>query len=210
MTPFESPLIDDYLNRLRAALAGLPEARRAEIIDAVAQHIADARIELAVESEAAVRTVLDHLGEPDDIAADAFEVEQVSMANGIRRRDLLVSRKALIVGVAAVVLVVGGVVSGFALSGGPTPPRYVPPTTTVVSVTVPNVVGLSTARAYAALQATALRVKVRSVPATIGVPPGSVVRQSPPAGTMVAAGTTVTVTSAAATSSLTTTTTIAP
>jgi uncharacterized membrane protein len=68
MTSAENPLVQDYMNRLRAALSGLPEARRDEITEAFAQHIAEAWIELADEGEAAIRTMLDHLGEPEEIA----------------------------------------------------------------------------------------------------------------------------------------------
>ena len=41
MRPAESPLVDDYLRRLRAALAGLPADRRREIIEGLSQHIAE-------------------------------------------------------------------------------------------------------------------------------------------------------------------------
>jgi hypothetical protein len=63
--------VETYLKRLDADLADLPRARRREILDEIAQHIAEARAELPAESEADTRTVLERLGDPADIAADA-------------------------------------------------------------------------------------------------------------------------------------------
>ena len=71
----ESPLVDDYLRRLRAALAGLPADRRREIIEGVGQHIAEARLQLGHDSDEAIRGILGQLGDPDVIAADALDAE---------------------------------------------------------------------------------------------------------------------------------------
>jgi hypothetical protein len=66
-------LVAEYLQRLDAELRGLPRARRRELVDEIAGHIAEARGELESEDEAEVRTLLDRLGEPEDIAAEATE-----------------------------------------------------------------------------------------------------------------------------------------
>ena len=75
MSTTKSPLVDDYLRRLRAALAGLPADRRQEIIEGVSQHIADARLRPGQDSYEAIRGILGQLGDPDVIAADALEAE---------------------------------------------------------------------------------------------------------------------------------------
>ena|SRR5579863_1516250 len=217
MSSGENPLVVNYLKRLRAALASLPEARRNEISEAVAQHIAEAQVELADDGEAAIRTMLDHLGEPEDIATEALEVEQTSAPDGSRHRDLRISRKVLAVGVAGVALCIGGIASGFALSAGSTPPLSGPTTTIAGSsriVVVPEVVGLSETAAIEVLRAVGLQVRVRYVPARVRNPAGSSVSQSPPAGTRLREGSIVTVevapSSTPTIASSTTTTSIAP
>jgi uncharacterized membrane protein len=70
-------LIDSYLDRLEAALADVPRGHRRELVDEIADHIADARADLPNAGEAEIRTLLDRLGDPADIAAEArgrFEV----------------------------------------------------------------------------------------------------------------------------------------
>ena len=83
MSTTESPLVDNYLRRLRAALAGLPAGRRRDIIEGVTQHIADARLQLGQDSQEgddAIRAILGQLGDPDVIAADALDAERGSAA----------------------------------------------------------------------------------------------------------------------------------
>jgi hypothetical protein len=64
-------LVADYLKRLEAELRSLPRARRRELVDEISGHIAVARGGIQNEEEADVRTLLDRLGEPEDIAAEA-------------------------------------------------------------------------------------------------------------------------------------------
>jgi uncharacterized membrane protein len=81
MSTTNSPLVDNYLRRLRAALAGLPADRRQDIIEGVTQHIADARLQLdqdSQEGDDAIRAILGQLGDPDAIAADALDAERGS------------------------------------------------------------------------------------------------------------------------------------
>jgi hypothetical protein len=66
-------LVAQYLQRLHAAAAGLPPDRRAELIEEIEGHIAGARAAGAAADEAAVRTLLDRLGPPEEIAAAAAE-----------------------------------------------------------------------------------------------------------------------------------------
>ena len=73
MTTEADALILRYLQELEAELHDLPANRRQELLDEVGEHIAAARAELDPETEAGVRTMLERLGDPADIAAEARE-----------------------------------------------------------------------------------------------------------------------------------------
>jgi hypothetical protein len=69
-------LVTDYLKRLEGELSDLPgddlpRARRREIVEEVSAHIAEARASGGVESDAEVLTLLDRIGDPDEIVAEA-------------------------------------------------------------------------------------------------------------------------------------------
>lgn len=68
MTAVDS-LVADYLSRLERAAAGLPPDRRAELLEEIGEHISSAQ----PGDEAAARTLLDRLGEPEEIVAVARE-----------------------------------------------------------------------------------------------------------------------------------------
>ena len=61
-------LVEDYLRRLDAALSGLASSRRLELIDDVRAHIAEGRSRLDDPTESDIRTLLDRLGTPEEIA----------------------------------------------------------------------------------------------------------------------------------------------
>ena len=73
MTSKIDTLIDRYLTDLEAELRGLPTNRRREILEEIGEHISQARAALESETEAGIRTVLERLGDPADIAAGARE-----------------------------------------------------------------------------------------------------------------------------------------
>jgi hypothetical protein len=73
MTTDLDTLILRYLRDLEAELGDLPAGRRQELLDEVQEHIAAARADLEPETEAGVRSVLERLGDPADIAAEARE-----------------------------------------------------------------------------------------------------------------------------------------
>ena len=69
--PHADQLVSDYLGRLDSALAGLPEARREEILDEITNHIAEERSRLDDESDADLRNLLDRVGDPGEVAGAA-------------------------------------------------------------------------------------------------------------------------------------------
>lgn len=71
MSALEHQLVHDYLVRLDAAAAtALPPDRRAELHSDISEHLVDALAE-SDASEAAVRTILDRLGAPEEVVAEA-------------------------------------------------------------------------------------------------------------------------------------------
>jgi uncharacterized membrane protein len=64
-------LVSDYLGHLRAATADLPPAEREELVASIAEHITTSLADLDEPGEADVRTILDRLGDPRAIAAEA-------------------------------------------------------------------------------------------------------------------------------------------
>jgi hypothetical protein len=59
-------LVDEYLARLRAAARDLPASERRDLIESIEDHIAAGLDELG-GNEAAIRTMLDDLGDPEQI-----------------------------------------------------------------------------------------------------------------------------------------------
>ena len=66
-------LVSDYLGRLKSELSGVPRAGRREVLDEIEAHIRESLAELEPKDEAGVRNVLDRVGEPAEIAAEARE-----------------------------------------------------------------------------------------------------------------------------------------
>jgi hypothetical protein len=63
-------LVDEYLKRLKAELAGIPRRQQRELIDEIVGHIAEARRGFEAENEAEIRNLLERLGDPAEIAAE--------------------------------------------------------------------------------------------------------------------------------------------
>ena len=107
MSTTPDKLVERYLKHLEVELDDVPRDRRREIVDEIAGHIAEARAALEHETEADVRNILEGLGDPAEIAADARE-----------RFELPASRTApykagwMEVG-ALVLLLIGGIVIPF-------------------------------------------------------------------------------------------------
>ena len=99
-------IVDDYLAELDDELAGAPAARRRALHGELRAHIAQARAELpGGGTEAEVRSLLDRLGEPSEIAADAYD--------GVPAEPAPPPRAGWMEGLALVLLPIGGVVIPF-------------------------------------------------------------------------------------------------
>ena len=69
-------IVEDYLGYLSDALVELPEVRRRQLVEQITEHIQEARSQLPEQSEAAVHNLLDRLGRPEEIAAEALTDER--------------------------------------------------------------------------------------------------------------------------------------
>lgn len=64
-------LVRDYLQTVERAAADLPDARRRELVGDLGEHIAAERAALDDPTEADIRAILDRLGDPTTLAAEA-------------------------------------------------------------------------------------------------------------------------------------------
>lgn len=71
MTYDPEPQIQQYLKQLAKAAGDLPRGRRRELVAEIEQHIREALLETPVGSDAEMLTLLDRIGEPDEIATAA-------------------------------------------------------------------------------------------------------------------------------------------
>src|SRR5947209_1561907 len=71
--PHATDIINGYMARLEAEAADLPRTERRELIDGVREHIAEARAQLAEETDADLLNLLDRLGGPAELAAEERE-----------------------------------------------------------------------------------------------------------------------------------------
>ncbi len=94
------PLARDYLKRLKKAAANLPRARRKELLGEIEAHLSEALPAGASEAEAL--NVLERLGEPADIVAEAgagqAPAAQAGMNEWLAISFLLIGGFILIVG----------------------------------------------------------------------------------------------------------------
>ena len=83
MTYSPEPEIQRYLKRLSKTARGLPRGRRRELVAEIEQHIHDALVETPVANEAEMLTLLDRLGEPDEIAAAASDPQKLTRSTAL-------------------------------------------------------------------------------------------------------------------------------
>jgi hypothetical protein len=110
MTADDDLIVADYLRRLRAAASGLPADRRAELVEEITSHVAEARAGAgtAGAGPASVRNILDRLGDPAEIvraAADALPGNPAATASADGR-----GRAGGLEIAAVILLLVGGIV----------------------------------------------------------------------------------------------------
>lgn len=73
--PVAEPLVEDYLRRLDTAAAVLPPDRRADLIAGIHEHLEAAREAGGLADEVSTRTLLDRLGDPEEIVAETLATE---------------------------------------------------------------------------------------------------------------------------------------
>lgn len=101
-------LIEDYLRRLTDAAVVLPTAQSTELLAEIREHLDDASRRYG-DDDAAVRTALDRLGEPEDIIAAARQEEDpVSAAGGPTPGTSPQGRRGTGLEIAAVLLLTAG------------------------------------------------------------------------------------------------------
>jgi uncharacterized membrane protein len=186
-----------YLEQLDAALRDRSVPQRQQIVEQVTEHLNDARAELTVQSEAAVRSILERLGSPDAIAAAAAAGDDAERP----RAPWYKRRNGISVLAGAAVLVALGLTLGLlnvhdTTPAGTTIGRLHTTTTTTTTtttlsvigtVTVPVVLGESISQATVAIGASGLTVF-----GIEGNPNGPVVSQDPVGDSRVPSGSAIT------------------
>ena len=100
-------LIEEYLGRLEAAARTLPSERRAELLADIKEHIRITLSQSQDQGEATVRTILDRVGAPEDIAREAGAgLEAVSPAHQTTGRRRVGAFELVTV----ILLLIGGIV----------------------------------------------------------------------------------------------------
>lgn len=113
-------LVSSYLNKLNDALGDLPAPQRQQIVESIANHIDEARSSASSEDEVTLREILDHVGDPSEIAIAAQE--EVGFTHSRRSRRV---RRSLICSVVTLVTAGAVVLSLFLAGVFTTPPvRY--------------------------------------------------------------------------------------
>jgi beta-lactam-binding protein with PASTA domain len=175
-------IVEQYLSRLKVALADVRPERRQQLIESITDHISEARSTLSAHTEVAVRDILDRVGQPEDIAAEALNDQVVSPAvrsTRVRRTVAFAVVVAVAVGLILGTFLVARIDNGTSV----TTTIATSATTTFTSIVVPNVVGESLAGAENELVLLRFLVRPEYSCHKSPLPPGVVESQSPLAGT---------------------------
>jgi hypothetical protein len=78
--PHADQLIEGYLARIQAAAGDLPAGARNELLDDIRSHVAEARSREPEETNASIHNILDRLGEPDAVVAEARQRPDIAGA----------------------------------------------------------------------------------------------------------------------------------
>jgi uncharacterized membrane protein len=79
--------VGEYLRRLQRSMEDLPAGRRDEILAEIEGHISDLLAEYPAATDADVRNVLERVGDPEDIAAEARDRLEISSVTRFRRPE---------------------------------------------------------------------------------------------------------------------------
>jgi hypothetical protein len=108
-------IVERYLFQLDAALGSLPEVRRRQIVEEIADHISEGRSGLEIQDEVGLRALLDRVGDPELIAAEAGIGK---LSKSVRRRDAWVPWLLLFGGFAGYVVALAFIVVPLAVVVG--------------------------------------------------------------------------------------------
>jgi hypothetical protein len=111
-------LIRSYMKEVRRELRGLPRNRKRRHLKEVQARIADARSSLASESEPDIRRMLERLGHPADVVAEAHDFSARPIRRGALEDGALILVSPLVILVAVFVtpvLLLGWVVGAIML-----------------------------------------------------------------------------------------------
>jgi hypothetical protein len=103
--------VGEYLRRLQHLMSDISDERRDEILSEIEEHINERLSEVPDAGNAELRNVLERLGDPEDIAADARERFGVKtpapqkMSKGTKR--IIVIAAAVLIGIPLVLVVLG-------------------------------------------------------------------------------------------------------
>ena len=78
MTAHTDALVEDYLRRLDAAASTLPADRRAELVSEIRDHLQEGLRNSGADDEVSVRNLLERLGAPEAIVAEAADSPAVN------------------------------------------------------------------------------------------------------------------------------------
>jgi hypothetical protein len=108
-------LVSDYLDTVRAATQDLPAGERDELVANIAEHIATSMEELDEPNEAAVRTILEKLGDPAVIAAEARKQSNPAARDSAPKPGWLEWGGVAMLGIGSYLLPVIGTVAGLVM-----------------------------------------------------------------------------------------------
>lgn len=94
--PHADQLIEGYLARVRAAASDLPSSARDELLADMRSHIAEARARESDETDATILNILDRLGEPAIVVADARERLDLKAESAYRPGSLEIAAVVLL------------------------------------------------------------------------------------------------------------------
>lgn len=188
-------IVEEYLQRLDAALSDVPGPRRRQLVAEITEHLDQARSELPDQTEVALRQLLDRVGPPEDIAAEALaDVPERRQGRSPLRPAALVLGLVVLVALGATLGLLASTgsgasrgASGAAGAHGTAAAHRSAAVTPEKRIDVPNVLGLRLAQAASVLQALGLEVRTTTA-ASSPAPAGTVVSQNPPVGVTVAPG----------------------